>query len=114
MSHRQIKKTIGLRYKDFSVIEPIINDIYEMLYSQPELDKRMLMIVDFVEYGSSSLDILVRAYAKVTQLKKFLDLQKCILLNIGKIIEKHGAEIAFPTSTLHIIDMPAKEEKGKK
>ena len=102
MSNRRIKKTVGIRYNDFHVIEPIVNDIRQMLKDKPEIDDNQAQLVDFQEFDKSSLNIEIYTFSKTTVWKEWLQIQQDVLIEVGKIIEKHGAEIAFPTSTLHI------------
>ncbi len=102
MTNRKIKQTIGLRYEDFHCIEAIIDDIRRMLKDNPNIAKDQDLLVDFVEYDQSSLNISVVTFTKTTALEEWLQVQQDVLIAIGKIIERHGAEIAYPTSTLHI------------
>ena len=102
MSNRRIKTTIGVRYDDFHVIEAIVDDIRTMLKEDPEIDDKQVQLVDFIEFGASSLNILLYAFTKTIVWKEWLQAQQNVLIAVGKIIEKHGAEIAYPTSTLHI------------
>ncbi len=102
MSNRRIKTTIGVRYDDFHVIEAIVDDIRTMLKEDPEIDDKQAQLVDFIEFGASSLNILLYAFTKTIVWKEWLQAQQNVLIAVGKIIEKHGAEIAYPTSTLHI------------
>ncbi len=102
MSHRRLKTTIGLRYDDFAVVAPIVADIKAMLKSHPAIDTNMTLIVNFNEYGASSLDLLIYTFTKTVVWVEFHEIKQDILLKVGEIIARHGAEIAFPTRTLHL------------
>ena len=102
MTNRRIKKIIGIRYDDFHVLEPIIHDLREMLQRNPQIDHDLHQLVDFVEYDESSLNIQIYTFTNTTAFKDFLQVQQDLLVEAGRIIEKHGAEVAYPTSTLHI------------
>jgi MscS family membrane protein len=104
MTHRRIMHTLGLRYQDFDVIEDVVKDIKTMLLNHPDIDTKQPLLIDFNEYGPSSLNILVYAFTKTTIWKHWLDVQQDILLEIGKIIQKHGAEFAYPTTTINMPD----------
>lgn len=102
MSHRRIREIIGLRYDDLSKMEAIVVEIRAMLTSHPDIDTEYAVIVGFDQFADSSLNVVVQALSKTTDLNKFQALKQDILLKISDIITGHGAEIAFPTRTLHL------------
>ncbi|MEZ5728880.1 MAG: mechanosensitive ion channel family protein [Burkholderiaceae bacterium] len=104
MSNRRIKETIGLRYDDFDRIEPIVDEIRSYLAAHEEIDTTRTLIVNFAAYGASSLDIMIYTFTKTRQWVRYHEIKQEVLLRIGRIIESHGAEIAFPTQTLHVDD----------
>ena len=50
----------------------------------------------------SSLDFFIYTFTKTTNWIKYHKIKQDVLFQISGIIEQHGAEIAFPTSTLHL------------
>ncbi|MBE2261712.1 MAG: mechanosensitive ion channel family protein [Burkholderiaceae bacterium] len=100
MSHRRIKETIGLRYDDFAQVAPITAEIKAMLVAHPEIDEQQTLIVNFVQFGASSLDIMIYCFAHTIVWIKYQEVKQDVLLKIGEIIARHGAEIAFPTQTI--------------
>ncbi len=68
----------------------------------PKSTPRQTLIVNFNAYAGSSLDLMVYTFTKTTNWMAFQHIKQDVLLQIGQIIEKHGAEIAFPTQTLHM------------
>lgn len=110
MSHRRLKETIGLRYDDFDLVAPIVNDIKAMLLAHPDIDPQQTLIVNFTQFGPSSLDLMVYTFTKTTVWVTFHEVKQDILLKIGQIIAGHGAEIAFPTQTLHLRGNAAVDE----
>jgi MscS family membrane protein len=52
--------------------------------------------------GASSLDFFVYTFTKTTVWERFHEIKQDVLLQIGAIIERNGAEIAFPSSTVHL------------
>ncbi|MCP5271636.1 MAG: mechanosensitive ion channel family protein [Burkholderiaceae bacterium] len=102
MSHRRIKETIGVRYDDFAVVKPIVDDIRTMLETHEGIDTTQTLIVNFNLFGASSLDIMVYTFTKTIVWVEYHHVKQDVLLKIGEIIERHGAEIAFPTQTLHL------------
>ena len=120
MLNRRIFETVGIRYDDFGVIDAILEDIREMLQQHDAIDTNQTLMVNFNAFGASSLDIMVYCFTKTVVWAEFHAQKEDVLLKIGQIIEKHGAEIAFPTRTLHMPDglrmMPADNtsENGEK
>lgn len=106
MSHRRIKEVIGLRYDDFSVVAPICDGIRAMLREHDGIDATQTLIVNFTVFGATSLDIMVYAFTKTTVWVEYHHVKQDVLLKIGAIVEQHGAEMAFPTQTLHVASVP--------
>lgn len=107
MSHRRIKETIGVRYDDFAVVGAIVHDIRQLLQNHPDIDTSQTLIVNFFQFGPSSLDIMIYGFTRTTVWTDYHAIKEAILLDIGGIIARHGAEIAFPTQTLHLQGLPA-------
>jgi len=102
MSHRRIKETIGIRYDDIDKLEVILNDIRKMLCSHNEIDNSQTLMVNFNEFAPSSVDFFIYTFTKTTNWVKYHQIKQDVLFQIISIVEKHGAEMAFPTSTLHL------------
>ena len=102
MSNRRIKEYIGVRYEDAPKIRIIVDDIREMVRTHPDIDTNMVIIVNFVTFAASSCDILIYTFTKTTVWTEYHNVQQDVLLKAMDIIHGHGADIAFPTSTLHI------------
>ncbi len=101
MSHRRLKETIGVRYDDFDKVAVIVADIRQLLQAHPGIDTSQTLIVNFNLFGASSLDIMIYTFTKTTDWVNFHVVKQDVLLQIGEIINRHGAQIAFPTQTLH-------------
>ncbi len=112
MSHRRIRETIGVRYDDFAAVKSIVDDIRAMLQSHEGIDATQTLIVNFNQFGASSLDIMVYTFTKTIVWVEYHHVKQDVLLKIGEIIEAHGAEIAFPTQTLHLRSDGAAEQAG--
>lgn len=112
MSNRRIKETIGIRYDDVNNMSAIVADVKNMLQQHPEIDTNQTLIVNFNAYGPSSLDFFIYTFTKTTNWIKFHDIKQDILLKILEIIEEHGAECAFPTTTIHIPNGIPNSESG--
>ena len=104
MTNRRIKSTIGIRYKDADKIRAIANEIEEMLKNHHELDPSKRILTRFEEFGPSSLNLLIYCYTKATNFSDYTLCKQEIFLKALEVIHKHGAECAFPTTTLHCED----------
>ena len=102
MSHRRIKETIGIRYDDASKMAAIVLAVKTMLQEHPEIDTTQTMIVNFNAFAPSSLDFFIYTFTKTTNWVFYHEVKQDVLLKVIAIIEQHDAEIAFPTSTIHL------------
>ncbi|MEO8124944.1 MAG: mechanosensitive ion channel family protein, partial [Burkholderiales bacterium] len=66
MSHRRIRETIGLRYDDFDKVAPVVADIKAMLREHPGIDATQTLIVNFLQFGASTLDLMIYTFTKTT------------------------------------------------
>ncbi len=104
MHNRRIFEKIGIRYADVHSMKLIVDEIRDMLKNHEEIDPDQTLIVNFLAFSASSLDIMVYTFTKTTQWVRFHEIKEELLLKISEIIEGHGAEVAFPTRTLHLPD----------
>jgi len=104
MSNRRINETIGLRYDDSAQLESIVKAVKDMLLHHPEIDTTKTLIVNFNAYGASSLDFFIYTFTKTTNWIHFHDVKQDVLLKILAIIAERGADVAYPTSTIHLPD----------
>ncbi len=106
MTNRRIYETIGIRYDDADKMEVIVKDVIEMLKQHEAIDTTQTLIVNFNSFAASSLDFFVYTFTKTTNWVQFHEIKQDVLLKILRIIEGHGAQVAFPTSTLHVDSLP--------
>jgi len=103
MSHRRIKETIGIRYADVAQMEGITAKVEAMLRGHPDIDDAQTLMVHFNAFAPSSLDFFIYTFTKTTVWTEYHRIKQDVLLKIAAIIEEHGAQIAFPTSTVHVV-----------
>jgi MscS family membrane protein len=101
MSHRRINEVIGIRYDDAQHMSSIVAEVKQMLIDDDEIDTDQTTIVNFDKFNASSLDFFIYAFTKTTNWIHYHEVKQSVMLKILDIIERHGAEIAFPTHTLH-------------
>lgn len=102
MTNRRIKETIGIRYADLDKMAAIVAEVKAMLQAHPEIDTGATLIVNFNEFAASSLNFFIYTFTKTVEWVHYHEAKQDILLKIAAIIGAHGAEIAFPTRSLHI------------
>jgi len=114
MSHRRIYETVGIRYDDAAKMADIVADVKNMLINHADIDQSQTLMVNFNSFGPSSLDFFVYTFTRTTVWTEYHEVKEKILLAIHDIIAAHGAEVAFPTSTIHIPDqVRLKTEDGR-
>lgn len=102
MTNRRINETFGIRYCDSKMMSEIVEEVRYYLRVNEHIDQDQTMIVNFNHCNASSLDFFIYTFTKTTDWVQFHQIKQQVLLDIMSIIEKHGAECAFPTSTLHL------------
>lgn len=106
MLNRRILENVGIRYADAAAVEAIVTDIKAMLMAHEGIDTDSTLIVNFNAFAPSSLEIYIYAYTRTIDWVTYHGVKQDVLLSIYRIIEAHGAEIAFPTSTVHLASTP--------
>ena len=102
MKNRRIYETIGVRYEDAALLAKIVEDVETMLRADADIDQDQTMMVNFNEFADSSLNFFIYTFTRTTNWVEFHQVKQRVLLEVFGIIESHGAECAFPTSTVHL------------
>lgn len=111
MSNRRIYESIGVRYQDIAVLELIIADVKAMLKSHDAIAHDKTLMVNFNEFGPSSLDFFIYTFTRTTVWAEYHEIKQDVLLKVAGIIDAHGAEVAFPTRTV-VLDQAPEEVSG--
>jgi len=113
MHYRRIFETIGIRYDDARSMRKIVEEVTELLKNHPDIDTDKTLMVNFNAFAASSLDFFIYCMTKTTVWAEYHEVKQKVLLSILDIIESHGAEVAFPTRTLHVPEgIPSVETKA--
>ena len=98
---RRVKFNIGLTY-DTSVenIKNIVDDIQKLIDEHPMTNQDGK--VRFLEFGSSSLDIMVLYYVDSPDWEVLIDAKQKINFDIIDIVNKYKCEFAFPSTSVYI------------
>ena len=102
MHNRRIYETIGVRYDDIDAVAAIVVDVRAMLESHEAIDQSQTMIVSFNQFAASSLNFFIYTFTKTINWIEYHHIKQDVLLKIAQIIADHGAQIALPTSTIHL------------
>lgn len=118
---RRVRTYIGVVYSTKrDQMEKILQDIRKMLEEHPMVSKDEKIIVNFEEFGESSLQILIQFYINTNEYDKYLSVREEINLKIMEIVEKNGSSFAFPSRSIYLENLPknlaqipVKEDKEK-
>ncbi len=98
---RKVKIDIGLTY-DTSVdqIKEIVSEIQKIINEHPKTNQDGK--VRFLNFGASSLDIMVLYFVNGIDWGILIDTQQEINFKIIEIVKKHGSDFAFPTTSVFL------------
>ena len=83
-------------------MQAIVADVHALLSKHEDIDQDKILIVNFDAFNASSVDFFIYTFTKTINWVEYHGVKQKILLEIADIIAGHGAEIAFPTSTIHL------------
>ena len=101
MYHRRIYEEISLRYEDLGCVSQIVRDVKQMLQQHPAIDQSKTILVNFNQWGGSSINVMIYAFTKTTDWSLWLDQQQDVFLKVADIVKAAGADFAFPSTTLY-------------
>lgn len=102
MSHRRIYETIGVRYDDADQVQVVVERVKKMLEQHPDIDSSQTLMVNFNQFGPSSLDFFIYCFTNTTVWTEYHMVKEDVLLKTYDLITELGAQVAFPTQTLHL------------
>ena len=102
MPKRRIKMTLGLSYDTSAKqMKAALREIENILEEDEGVDQEY-KLVQFTDFGASSMDVFLYYFSTSTVWKEYLDTRERVNLKIMDKIEELGLEFAFPTQTLHL------------
>lgn len=102
MFNRRIYETIGVRYQDAGAVRQLVSQVRAMLENHPDIDTDKTLIVNFNHFGPSSLDFFIYTFTKTVNWVEYHAVKEDVLLKVLDIVHAAGADVAFPTQTLHL------------
>ncbi len=106
MKKRRIKMTVGVTYDTPpEKMEQLVERIRDLIREDERIHSDFFL-VNFDSFGASSLDVFVYCFTRTTVWGEFLDAKQAFMLEIMKVVDELGLEMAFPTQTLHVASLP--------
>jgi MscS family membrane protein len=99
----------AIRHADLDKLPPTAAEVKAMQQATTEIDTDTTLIVNFNEFAASSLNFVIYTFTKTVEWAPYHEVKQDVLLKVAAIIHAHGAEVAFPTRTLHIESGPGLE-----
>ncbi|MDF1660737.1 MAG: mechanosensitive ion channel family protein [Planctomycetota bacterium] len=110
MEKRRIKLRLGIAYgTEAARIQAAVNAIRHLLKNDERVHQDF-WLVNFDEFGNSSLNILVYFFTKTTDWATFMQHQQEIGLGIIGALETLGVELVRPTQTINLRQDPGPGE----
>lgn len=102
MPKRRIKMSVGISYATSpDEMRNAVDSIRSLLREHPAIDQEFFL-VNFTDFGASSLDILVYCFTRTTAWGEYLEARQDVCLKIMDILENLGLEIAFPSRSIYL------------
>ena len=102
MPKRRIRLTVGISYDATPTqMREAVSRIRELLKTHPAIDQDFFL-VNFTDFGASSLDIMVYCFTTTTVWGEYLDAREDVCLKIMDTLAELGLDIAFPSTTVYL------------
>lgn len=102
MPKRRINLSVGVTYASSpDQMREAVRRIRQMLAQHPAINQEF-SLVNFTDFGASSLDIMVYCFTTSTVWAEYLDVRQDVNLKIMDILADLGLEIAFPSRTVYL------------
>ncbi len=106
MEKRRLDVTLTFTYSTSTQqMRDVVRRIRELLENTDDIDPESVM-VHFVDFNSSSLDVRVICQVLLPDFRKFTAKKEAIFLEIMAIVESLGIDFAFPSRSLYIESTP--------
>ena len=103
---RRYRTSLGLAYHSTpDQVQAFVEGVRAVIRANPDMRKDYY-IVEFTEFGPSSLDVLVYCFIDAPDWNAELRTRHVLNLDIMRLAEELGVEFAFPTQTLHVASQP--------
>lgn len=106
LEKRRLDMMLGITYDATSEqMRVLLHRLREMLDAQPNIEPDSV-VVYFVNFGESSLDVLIRGYINLADWGEFTAEKERLSLIMMDMVAELGMSIAFPSRSLYIENLP--------
>ena len=106
MEKRRLDVTLTFTYSTTAQqMRDVVQRIRELLESTEDVDPETV-IVHFVDFSASSLDVRVICQVLLPDFREFTAKKEAVFLEIMAIVESLGIDFAFPSQSLYIESTP--------
>jgi MscS family membrane protein len=106
MKKRRIKMSIGVTYSSSpDKIDGLVNRLREIIEEDNNI-RNDFYLVNFDNFGPSSLDIFIYCFTVTTNWAEFLQAKQELLLKMMEAVNALGLSFAFPTQSVHVESLP--------
>jgi MscS family membrane protein len=106
MKKRRIKMSIGVTYSSSpDKIHRLVERIREIIDADEKIHSDFYL-VNFDNFGPSSLDIFIYCFTVTTNWAEFLQAKQELMLKVMRAVEALGLSFAFPTQSIHVESLP--------
>ncbi|WP_299706006.1 mechanosensitive ion channel family protein [uncultured Pontibacter sp.] len=100
---RRVQFDVNLTYDTTSAqIKAITTELQEYIDNHPQTNQDGR--IRFQNLGASSKDVMVLYFVEALDWNDFIDIKEEVAYKVVEVVEKHGADFAFPTQTLHLFN----------
>jgi MscS family membrane protein len=109
---RRVQFDVNLTYDTTSAqIKAITTELQEFIDNHPQTNQDGR--IRFQNLGASSKDVMVLYFVEAIAWDEFINVKEEVAYKIVEVVERHGADFAFPTQTLHLFNESMKAAAPK-
>jgi MscS family membrane protein len=98
---RRVQFDVNLTYNTSSAqIKAITTELQEFIDNHPQTNQDGR--IRFQNLGASSKDVMVLYFVEALDWNEFINIKEEVAYKIVEVVERQGADFAFPTQTLHV------------
>jgi MscS family membrane protein len=99
----RLAATLTLQYgTTASQLRQVVSEVEALLRAHPKIWPDTV-VVRFLAFSASSLDVEVMAWFQTTDFNEFRDIRQEVFLAVMEVVEGAGTNFAFPTRTVHLV-----------
>lgn len=102
---RQLLFTIKLRYKDLEKVELVVDDMRRSLTRRAGVDRRLPQFVGMTGFQDYAINVVVLVHTTPVASRDWGNFRQRLLMDFGRIINKHAVQFAYPTQVTHMPDL---------